>query len=114
MENDWFNMDPNDGFDSDDHGIEMDEIAKMHAIADMKDSQKDWARTQAEQFYQDFANLDIPTSVSAVLGMIKTKELEINNINTMLDNMIAIFQEIEEYEKCHICLQIKNGVNDRI
>ena len=46
--------------------------------------------------------------------MINTKELELGNVNTMLDNMITIFQETEEYEKCHICLQIKTGVNDKI
>jgi hypothetical protein len=114
MEDNWFNTDPNDGFNPEDHGIEMDEIAKMHAMADMKESQKDWARRQAERFYQDFEKLDIPTSVSAILSMIETKELEIANVNTMLDNMITIFQESEEYERCHICLQIKTGVNDRV
>ena len=114
MEENWFNADPNDGFNPEDHGIEMDEIAKMHALADMKESQKEWARTQAERFYQDFENLDVPNAVSAIIVMIKGKELELDDVNLMLDNMIAIFQETEEYEKCHVCLQIKTGVNDRI
>jgi hypothetical protein len=114
MEDNWFNPDPSDGFNPEDHGIEMDEIAKMHAIADMKESQKEWAREQAERFYQDFETLDILNAVSAIIKMIKTKELELTNVNLMLDNMITIFQETEEYEKCHTCLQIKNGVNDRI
>ena len=29
MENDWYNSDPEDGFNPQDHNIEMDEIAKM-------------------------------------------------------------------------------------
>jgi hypothetical protein len=114
MEENWFNTDPNDGFNPEDHGIEMDEIAKMHAIADMKESQMEWARKQAERFYQDFEDLDVPNAVSAITGMIKNKELEISKVNLMLDNMITIFQETEDYEKCHVCLQIKTGVNDRI
>lgn len=114
MEDNWFNLDPNDGFNPEDHGIEMDEIAKMHALADMKESQKEWVRNQAERFYSDFEKLDTKTSIKSIVSMINAKELEIGNVNTMLDNMITIFQETEEYEKCHICLQIKTGVNDRI
>jgi hypothetical protein len=114
MEEEWFNTDPSDGFNSEDHNIEMDEIAKIHALADMKESQREWARAQAERFYQDFENLDVPQAVSAVATMIKNKEIELNNVNIMLDNMISIFQETEEYEKCHVCLQIKTGVNDKI
>lgn len=112
MEDNWFNPDPNDGFDPEDHGIEMDEIAKMHAIADMKESQHQWAREQAEKFYKDFETLDIRVSVKSILKMIRSKELELTNVNLMLDNMIAIFQETEEYERCHICLKIKEGIND--
>jgi hypothetical protein len=114
MDNNWFNMDPNDGFNPEDHGIEMDEIAKMYAIADMKETQKDWARSQAELFYKDFETLNISTSVDSIIKMINSNELELSNVNKMLDNMITIFQETEDYEKCHICLQIKNGINDRI
>jgi len=28
--------------------------------------------------------------------------------------MITIFEEDEEYEKCHVCKQIKTGVNAEI
>lgn len=114
MENDWFNLNPNDGFNPEDHGIEMDEIAKMHAIADMKESQQHWARKQAETFYEDFKTLDVSFSIKTILKMIHSKELELSNVNLMLDNMISIFQETEEYEKCHICLKIKEGLNDSI
>lgn len=114
MEDNWFNLDPNDGFEPDDSGIEMDEIAKIHAIADMKESQLQWLREQAERFYKDFEALDIHVSVQSILNMIRSNELELNNVNLMLDNMIIIFQENEEYERCHICLKIKKEINDRI
>lgn len=112
MSENLFNQ--NNDFNPEDHGIEMDEIAKLYALADMKESQKEWARSQAELFYKDFETLDINTSVSTVIRMIKTKELTLHNVNQMLDNMISIFQETEEYERCHICLQIKTGINDKI
>jgi len=114
MNENWFNTDPDDDFNPEDHGIEMDEIAKIYALADMKESQIKWAKTQAEKFYHDFENFNTRTTVSLIALMIKTKELDLNSINLMLDNMISIFQENEEYEKCHKCLQIKNGINDRI
>jgi hypothetical protein len=44
--------------------------------------------------------------------MINAEALDLNETNQMLDNMIQIFQDDEEYEKCHTCLQIKNGIND--
>ena len=112
MENDWFNLDPEDGFNPQDHNIEMDEIAKMYAIADMEDEQKTWARKQAEKFYADFDSLSIEEAILAVKSLIKTKGVSLLKSNTLMDNMIQVFQEDEEYEKCHICLQIKNGIND--
>ncbi len=57
MINDWLNQNPEDGFDPNDHGIEMDEIAKLHAMADMKSDQEIWAREQANKFYNDFESL---------------------------------------------------------
>ena len=60
MIDDWLNQNPDDGFDLNDHGIEMDEIAKLHAMADMKEDQEIWAR---------------------------------------------------EHEKCHVCNEIKKGLN---
>lgn len=112
MENDWYNSDPEDGFNPEDHNIEMDEIAKMYAIADMKDEQKSWAKTQAEKFYNDFENLSIEESVIAVKALIKSKSVSLKEANLLLDNMIQVFQDDEEYERCHVCLQIKKGIND--
>lgn len=114
MKDDWFNINDDEDFDPDDHGIEMDEIAKIHAIADMKESQQKWARKQAEEFYKDFETLDILLSVKSILKMIRSNELELTNVNLMLNNMIEIFKETEDYEKCHICLKIKEGINDKI
>jgi|TARA_Y100000389_G_scaffold80251_1_gene76948 hypothetical protein len=111
MINDWNDSDPDDGFNPQDHDIEMDEIAKMYAMADMKEEQKTWARKQAEKFYSDFENLSVKEAVFAVKSLIKTKSVTITESNTLLDNMIQVFQDDEEYEKCHICLQIKKGIN---
>ena len=111
MIDDWLNQNPDDGFDPNDHEIEMDEIAKLHAMADMKEDQEIWAREQANKFYNDFEALNINDSILAVSSLIKTKVLSINQVNTMLDNMIAVFSQDEEYEKCHICNQIKKGLN---
>ena len=112
MINDWYNSDPDDGFNSEDHNIEMDEIAKMYDMADMKDEQKTWAKKQAEKFYADFENLSIEESVMAVKSLIKTENVTLLEATALMDNMIQVFQEDEEYERCHICLQIKTGIND--
>jgi len=112
MIDDWLNQNPDDGFDPNDHGIEMDEIAKLHAMADMKEDQEIWARKQANKFYNDFESLDIPESVLAVNSLIKTKVLSIDQVNTMLNNMIEVFLTDEEYEKCHVCNEIKKGLEN--
>lgn len=112
MINDWNDSDPDDGFNPQDHGIEMDEIAKLYAMADMKDDQDEWAREQAEKFYSDFDDLSVEESVLAVRSLIKTKSVSLIEANKLLDNMIKVFQNDEEYEKCHVCLQIKKGIND--
>ena len=112
MIDDWFNQNPNDGFDPNDHDIEMDEIAKLHAMADMKGDQEIWAREQANKFYNDFEGLNITDSISAVAGLIKNKALDITQVNSMLDNMINVFLQDEEFEKCHVCNEIKKGLNN--
>ena len=112
MINDWLNQDPDDGFDPNDHGIEMDEIAKLHAMADMNGDQEIWAREQANKFYHDFEGLNITDSISAVSGLIKNKALDITQVNSMLDNMINVFLQDEEFEKCHVCNEIKKGLNN--
>ena len=102
MIDDWLNQNPDDGFNPNDHGIEMDEIAKLQAMADMKEEQEIWAREQANKFYNDFDNLDISDAILAVSSLIKNKALNIKQVNTMLNNMIEVFQMDEEYEKCHV------------
>jgi len=111
MKNDWYDSNPEDGFDPQDHDIEMDEIAKMYAMADMKEEQRTWAKKQAERFYSDFENLSVEEAVLAVNALISTKNVTLSEANTLLDNMIQVFQDDEEYERCHVCLQIKNGIN---
>lgn len=114
MEDNWFNVDPNDNFNPEDHGIEMDDIAKMYAMNDMRDSNYEWAKNKANIFYKDFENLNISKSITAVKALISLNEIQLEEVNIMLDNMIQLFQDSEEYEKCHKCLQIKHGINDKI
>lgn len=114
MEENWFNLDPDDGFNPEHHDVEMDEIAKIYAMSDMKKEQYDWARAQADAYYTDFANIDVKVAISSILTMIKTKRLTLASVNAMLNNMITLFQETEEYERCHVCLQIKTGINDTL
>ena len=112
MIDDWLNQNPDDGFNPNDHGIEMDEIAKLHAMSDMKEDQEIWAREQANKFYNDFESLNISDSILAVNSLIKTKVLSISQVNTMLDNMIDVFLLDEEYVKCHVCNEIKKGLKE--
>ena len=114
MIDDWLNQNPDDGFDPNDHGIEMDEIAKLHAMADMKEEQEIWARKQANKFYNDFESLNIPEAIIAVGSLIKNKALNLDQVNTMLDNMIEVFKNDEEYEKGHVCNEIKKGLNAKL
>lgn len=101
-------------FNPEEFDIEGDEIAKMYAIADMKEEQKRWANERAQTFYQDFESLDINAATVAVVHLIKNKELTKKVVNELFDNMIEVFAEVEEYEKCHKCNQIKIGVNAKV
>ena len=85
MIDDWLNQNPDDGFDPNDHGIEMDEIAKMYAMADMEEEQKGWAGEQAAKFYKDFDNLSIEESVLAVKSLIKTESVSLLEANKLMD-----------------------------
>jgi hypothetical protein len=78
----------------------------------MKEDQEIWAREQANKFYNDFESLNISDSILAVNSLIKTKVLSISQVNTMLDNMIDVFLLDEEYEKCHVCNEIKKGLKE--
>ena len=95
-------------------GGQMDEMAKMYAEQDMAEEQKEWAREQANRFYRDFEKLDISQAITAVYALVKSGELDLTEVTTMLDNMIQVFEEDEEYEKCHVCKQIKIGVNAKV
>lgn len=98
-------------FNPEEHDIELDEVAKMYAEQDMKEEGREWAREQATRFYRDFEKLDIDQAITAVYALIKSGEISLPEVVTMLDNMISVFEEDEDYEKCHVCKGIKSGVN---
>ncbi len=98
-------------FNPEDHGINSDEIAKIYAMRDMEEDNKKWLREQANDFYNDFDDLDIDESVKEIKVLLTSGEITIDSVNLLLDNMIIVFEEDEEYEKCHVCNQIKKGIN---
>jgi hypothetical protein len=109
-----YNNEPEDNFNPEDHGIEMDEIAKIYAMNDMKEEQKRWAIKRALELYEDFSHLDAVEATKAVYALIRSGALSFEQVNEMFDNMISVFEETEEYEKCHKCLLIKIGVEEKI
>jgi len=98
-------------FNPDDHGIDSDEIAKIYAIQDMEEENKKWLREQANDFYNDFDDLDVDESIKEIKALVTDGEISLESVNLLLDNMIIVFEEDEEYEKCHVCNQIKKGIN---
>jgi hypothetical protein len=110
----WDDFDPDDDFDPEDFGMDPDEMGKLYAIEDMKSDKKAWAVEQAYKFYDDFDSLDVDQVVKNLHGLIKDGTLRDSQINVMLENMITVFTELEEYEKCHICHQIKIKFDDRV
>jgi hypothetical protein len=98
-----------EGFD-----IEGDEIAKIYALADMKEQEKKWAQEKAQLFYKDFEDLDINSAVRGIVQLIKKNEISKEATLTLFDNLIEVFEEVEEYEKCHKCNEIKKGVDAKI
>ena len=110
--NNFWNLNPDDNFDPEDSGIENDEIGKMHAIADMEEDHRKWAYNQAMKFYADFEYLDVKNSISKIKQLIKTREIKKADAILMFENIIKIFEEHEEYEKCDICNQIKKGIEN--
>lgn len=102
----------NDDFDPEDHGIENDEIAKIYAEADMKDEKLRWIEKRAEEHYEDFKNLSVSGAIQRINDLISSDSISSDSARIFLDNLIKVFSEKEEYEKCSICLKIKNGIND--
>ena len=109
----WDDYDSED-FNSDDFGLEPDEMSKLYAMEDMKEERRKWAIEQAYKFYDDFDSLDVEEVVSNLNGLIEQGTLRESQITTMFENMICVFQELEEYEKCHVCNQIKIKFNATI
>ena len=98
-------------FNPEDHGIDSDEIAKIYAMQDMEEENKRWLREQANDFYNDFDDLDVDESIKEIKALVTADEISLESVILLLDNMISVFEEDEEYEKCHVCNQIKKGIN---
>ncbi len=55
--------------------------------------------------------MNVSDAILAVSSLIKTKVLNIDQVNTMLNNMIKIYEQDEEFERCHICNQLIKSLN---
>ena len=93
--------------DPEDFGLDPDEMGKLYAMEDMKKDRNEWAVEQAYKFYDDFDSLNVEEVVTNLHALIEDGTLRESQIRVMLENMISVFTDLEEYEKCHICHQIK-------
>jgi len=109
----WDDFDSED-FNPEDFGLEPDEMGKLYAMEDMKSDRHKWAVEQAYKFYDDFESLDVDQVVKNLTALVNDGTLRKSQVNIMLENMITVFTSLEEYEKCHICNQIKIKVDDTI
>jgi len=108
---DWDDLDPDDWDDSD---MDSNEMGKLYAMEDMKEDKEKWAIKQAYKFYDDFDSLNVDQVVTNLHVLLKEGTLRKSQVDVMLENMITVFTELEEYEKCHICNQIKIKFDDTI
>lgn len=106
----WDDFDSDD-FNLDDFELEPDEMGKLYAMEDMKEERKKWAVEQAYKFYDDFDSLDVEEVVHNLNKLISEGTLRETQVTTMFENMIMVFKDLEEYEKCHVCNQIKIKFN---
>jgi hypothetical protein len=108
------NLNRENEYNGDDFDVEGDEIAKIYALADMKEHEKKWAQEKAQLFYKDFEDLDINSAIRGIIQLIKKKEITKEATLALFINLIEVFEEVEEYEKCHKCNEIKKGVDAKI
>jgi hypothetical protein len=108
------NLNRENEYNDEDFDIEGNEIAKIYALADMKEQEKKWAQEKAQLFYKDFEDLDINSAVRGIIQLIKNNEITKEATLTLFSNLIEVFEEVEEYEKCHKCNEIKKGVDAKI
>lgn len=89
-----------------------DEMSQIHAEYDMKQERQIWLLNKANEFYADFNSVDISTSINSVQYLIDEGEISIEVAVETLDNMISLFVDVEEYEKCDVCNKIKKGIEN--
>ncbi len=89
---------------------EEDEIAKIHAEIDMAEERHQKLVQSANMFYRDFAKVSISDSINRIKLLINKDELSVETVDSLLKNMIKVFEKTEEYEKCSVILKIKKGL----
>jgi len=89
---------------------EEDEIAKIYAEIDMAKERHEKLVQSANMFYRDFENVSISDSINRIKSLIMKDELTVETVDSLLKNMIKVFEKTEEYEKCSVILKIKKGL----
>lgn len=92
------------------NGQENDEIAKIYAMADLKTEHWKNILNDADRFYKDFKNVSVKQSISRIKSLIRRNELTMDVTISLIDNMIRVYEQVEEYEKCGHLLKIKKGL----
>ena len=85
------------GFNED---LDGNDIAKIYAERDMENYKKKWLKEKADLHYSDFKNLSIDAAVIAINFAIENSDVTRESSIELLENLIEIYKEYEEYERC--------------
>lgn len=90
-----------------DEDILDNEISRLYSEEDMKSKKMKWALQRAYDFYEDFLMIGLNDSTTKISQLIVNEKINKESVIETLDNMILLFEGVEEYEKCNVCLKIK-------
>jgi len=98
-------------FECGDNIESADEIAKIYAMNDIDDEWFKNALEMADDFYNDLKKHPLKGAIIEVNKSITNRVFSLEQVNTLLDNMIKLYVETEEFERCSFCSEIKKGIN---
>jgi KaiC/GvpD/RAD55 family RecA-like ATPase len=89
--------------------IPYNEHAMLCAIRDMKDFENDKRREEAVAVFNDIRDFFETKSNMMYLTTVLSKE----NLLKVLDEIQMIFEETEDYERCHYILEWRKQLSDK-
>lgn len=69
---------------------------------------------KANFYFKDISDSNNLKGIDFIKGLIENEIVNIKDINNLLDTLIGIFELKEEYEKCKVCKEVKDKLNDTI